>query len=427
MKKVLYVISEHFAPISMISANRFTKIVKYLSREDKYDIFVFTRLEKDTEDAVLRNEAKELESNGVRVIKVDTGRYYYDKSGVQWMLHWKWIKTLDKIVGSDRRTFYEQKRVINKFVKHAIDTITINNIPKPDVIISTYGEMGGHKLAIKIKESIAPKAYWIADYRDPIYYGIDDPKLRKFFDEYSDEVEEKADKLVMISDNLATSMGINPNRSIEVITNGYDIEEYENALADDVLRFSFSGSYYVADMKILFRAVHELIQDGLIQKDKIEINYSGTYGDKYASHMKEFEIDECLNFWGNLSRRQSIQIQNMSDVVLLLSRCKFDYEVIPGKMSGSFGCKKPIICITGGDKTDSEIKRRITELHYGYCFEEPSYENEIGLLKDIILKFYHEKQEKHFIEWNVNEEKLKEYQYKTLASRYDKIIAEGIG
>ena len=426
MKKVIYVISEHFAPISMISSNRFTKIIKHLVKKGKYEIYVFTRRENLKEDAVLKNECSSLEKHGVKIIRVDAGRHFYSQSGLRWMAYWYWHVAMDRLVGSDYRTYYEENKATKRFVKNAIKAINEQNIPRPEVIISTYGEMGGHSLALELKERVFKNVYWIADYRDPIYYGVDIPKLRNEYQKFSDLVEAKADKLVMISDNLATSMGLKETSKIEVITNGFDSEEYDDALSDDVLRFSFSGSYYVADMKFLFKAIRDLISEGKIEKNRIEINYSGSYGKLYSTHLNDYGLEECLNYWGDLSRKQSIQIQNMSDVVLLLSRCKHDYEVIPGKMSGSFGCNKPILCFTGGDKTGSEIARRIEELHYGYVFEEPNNNVEEEKLKSILIKFYNEKQTNHKISWSINTEKQLEYEYKTLAAKYDKIITEAI-
>lgn len=421
MKNVLYIISEHFGPSSMISANRFTKITKYLSRLGIYEIYVFARKELRTEDDVLRHEVKELENAGVKIYRIDSGKAYYVNHGVYPILNQMFMRIVDEVYGKDIRTLFEQKATSRKFTANAVDIILRDNLPKPDVIISTYGEMGGHTLALKIKRDIARSAKWIADYRDPIFYGVNVKKARDYYDIFSAEVENKADLLVMISDNLSKAMKLSSLDKIRVITNGYDQEEYDNALSYDKLRFSYSGSYYISDIKILFEVISNLIGKELIDINRIEFNYSGEYSRAFRKHMEEYGLDVCMNDWGACSRKQSLQIQNMSDVVIITSRTYDDYTQIPGKMSGVFGSDKPIICISQGSQFNTEIKRRVEEMEEGYCFEEPTFDVDIGKIEKLILHYYNQKISRDDITLSKNDKKLK-YEYSVLAGEYNKLV-----
>lgn len=421
-KKVLYVISEFFAPNQNIGAVKFTKIVKFLLKKGEYDIYVFTRKNFPRKDELLEINLKEIEELGGKVYTIDAGKDYYLKSKVKRVIR----KYKRKIVKPNLTKEYVKKnsRGMKLFAANGEKLLNSISIPAPDFMISTYDDYGAHILGEKIKDKYGDKVYWVTDFRDQVAIFYQDEKTRAWADNYTKRITEKSD-CTTVSAAMAHDMVFADDVNMKDIYIGYDPEDGKKIKAiDEALSFTYSGSYY-GDRTIrpLLQVICELADEGKIDKDKISFSYCGDYGNDLKKELIEFGLADKFVDWGRVSHLQSMLIQNRSDVLLSCIWNYYDYQgAMGGKTFEYLGLEKPIIAIVKGDMPNSDMKKFIVDGKCGVCYEEATHSEDIILLKEKVYQYYIEKREKGFISHSNYLEGLKRYDLNYIAEQYDEIL-----
>lgn len=419
--KTVYICSEYFAPFQNIGSVKFTKIAKYLSRDSEYKIIVFSRKNFNKIDLLLDDDLREIKKNGGKIFYIDAGSGYYKQSDVYKIFR----KVLNRLGGCSISYYISNTKSANIFCRNAMQVIKNNNLPKPDYIISTYDDWGGHYLAMHLKKQLKDNVVWISDFRDPVGSVIKKGIFRKLCDDYTYSVTEKSDYTTLTSNELLHDIKMHTNTKYLVATNGFDDEDYKRVLLDkQKLHFVYTGSFYHQKQTLLpvFQAIRELIDEKEIEERFITIEYAGVYNEKVYCEICKFGLEKCYFNWGEVSRYQSILLQERADILMTSVWNLDDYKgVLAGKTLGYLMLNRPIIAVVSGNLANSEMKRFVEETNCGICYEEASHETDYDCLKSKIKDFYDQKrkQGKVIIKYSDEAEK---YNYKNITQLYKKIM-----
>lgn len=432
-KKVIYIMSEYFAPFQNIGSIKFTKIAKYLSLNPDNQIFVFSRKNSRKIDEILEQDLLVMKEHDVSIFYIDEGfRYYREDNFFLRKIANGFDMLCRKFLGVGRHYYMSNQKAAKKFVKNGMKIITKNNLPKPDAIISTYDDWGGHYLAMEIK-SIYRSAFWIADFRDPIGVHIKTGKYRKLCDEYSLQISEACDYVTVCSDGLFINLKLSEKTKKCIATNGFDYEDYEYVIKkygkskkdSSKLKFAYTGSFYSVSLTPLFNAIGELALGNFLDIKNIEIDYAGEYNDKVSEEIDRAGLKECYVYKGSLSRSDAIRLQDEADVLLTSVPNYKDWQgVLGGKVLGYLMLKKTIIGIIIGDTPNSELKKIIEKINCGWCYEEATNETDYPVLKATVFDLYKKKMLGQKISVKYNEDELAKFDLKNISKQYEKILEE---
>lgn len=428
-KRVLYVISEFFAPNQNIGAVKFTKIVKFLAQTGEYKIYVFTRKNFKKADEILAEDLSEIKYLGCEVYVIDAGRSFYKKSKLE-KIYKKTIKRILPQKNPAKVYVDRNSKEMRKFALGGMKLIENLNLPAPNYMISTYDDYGGHLLGQAIKKKYGDSVYWVTDFRDQVGIMFQDKKTRAWADEYSKTITEQSD-CTTISAGMANNMVLAENMVFRDIHIGFDPADGKKIKKiDEALSFTYTGSYYGnRTIRPLLKVICELADEGRVDKNNFSFGYCGVYGDDIKNELAEFGLAENFVDWGTVSHLQSMLIQNRSDILLSCIWNYYDYQgAIGGKTFEYLGLEKPIVAIVRGDMPNSDMKKLIVNGQCGVCYEEANHEEDIVFLKEKIYKYYVEKMGNGCISHKNNYEGIKKYDLNYIAKQYDEILkTKGLG
>ncbi|GAB3724742.1 glycosyltransferase family 4 protein [Flavobacterium koreense] len=279
----------------------------------------------------------------------------------------------------DARKFW-----VNPSVQYLIKYIQENNI---DTIVTSGPPHSLHLIGLKLKQELGVK--WFADFRDP-WTTIGYHKALKL-SSYSDkkhkalehQVLNTADTIIVTSKTTKTEFQAITNKPIEVITNGYDVENVPKQTLDEKFTLAHIGSFLSdRNPKILWESLQELISENELFKTHFQLKLIGKVSQEILDSISEFKLDSYLNNLGYVSHSEAIKHQKASQVLLLI---EIDSEetksIIPGKLFEYMVSERPIIAI--GPK-DSDFAEIITSTNTGVFF---TYNEKERLKKTIFSNF----------------------------------------
>lgn len=382
MKKIA-IITEYFAPMNMMAANRFTKIAKYLSRNDKYEVVIITKKHiEPIKDIVLQEDRKEIERK-CKIIEVDPESVLVSL-----------IQKLKEQMGHRNQnflTFLATWIKSRNFKKKAWKEIKKKY--NYDVIITTYGEYGSHLLGEIIKKH-NKDVYWIADFRDSLIWPGMPKILNRFCMNFSYRITSKANITTLVAPMNRKQIKIHPKTKKLIITNGYDKEDKRHLKAmssDNKFHMVYTGTIYkgLSDFSLLFYALLELHNEKNLNLNNVIIDYAGKQSKLFTESADRYGISKIVKNHGYVNRLESMNLQYNSNVLLLSSwNNKNSIGIVTGKVYEYLMMYKPILCIVSGDKSNSALKRIISKANVGFCYEEASKQEDYAKLKSFILKQY---------------------------------------
>ena len=229
----------------------------------------------------------------------------------------------------------------------------------PAAIMSTFPIASAHVIAHKLKtKSGLP---WIADFRDPMIFE-NYPKpgpLRSAFEAVEQLVFRHATRIVVTTpgaaDMYSERYGKHAAGKLCVIENGFDeaiVQGIDSEPADrqpgDKLRILHSGLVYTDDRdpRPLFRALAELIAEGRINKNRVEIAFRASKQESFLADMaSELGVAEAVKLLPAIDYRSAVLEMRAADGLLLLQAASCNRQ-IPGKAYEYLSCNRPILALT---------------------------------------------------------------------------------
>lgn len=392
-KKVL-IITYYWPPAGGPGVQRWLKFVKYLPdfgiqpivyipENPTYPI-VDENLVKDVSDKVIilkqkifepyqlasflsKNKTKKMNSG---IIPNQKKQSFLDKLLL-------WIR--GNLFIPDARFFWVKPSVayLEKYIlEHKIDTIVTSGPPH-----------SLHLIGLELKNNLNLK--WFADFRDP-WTTIGYHKSLRLSDfaaqkhkKLESEVLNTADTIIVTSKTTKKEFEALTTKPIEVITNGYDVENVEKQPLDTRFSLAHIGSFLSArNPKILWQALVELIAEIPEFKSHLEIKLIGAVSQEVLESITAFDLNDYLNNVGYVSHEEAIVQQRKSQVLLLI---EIDSEetksILPGKLFEYMVSNRPIIAL--GPK-GSDFDEIITGTYTGVFFDYSEKEK----LKKVIVGYY---------------------------------------
>jgi len=311
------------------------------------------------------------------------------------------------------------------FTKQAIKYVKKNPAPF-EVILSSFGPFSAHLIGSKIKEQ-NPFALWIADFRDPVLIPGTPKKYIKFYKSFINKVPKTADVFTGVSDICIEDFKQICKNRLYTICNGFDRDDLKNITPykKEKFTFTYTGHFYSEKQNIciVLNAIKELIIENKIDKNNILIKYAGNSEVDFKQQLKIYNLSEMLMSFGYIDRRESLQLQLSSNILLIASWNNIGYTgVVTGKFLEYLMINKPIICTIAGNLANSQLKEMITEANNGFVWEEANDETDYPIMKSYILEQYNRFIKNETLLFNPNMEYIEQYNYKNITRQFINII-----
>ena len=438
-KHILF-FSYYFPPIGGSPIQRTLKYIKYLSRKG-YKITVVTV--KPPVKEHIDNSLLEEVPDGVEVIRVanrfkenellsvdDQKKIYrmlceVDRSDLfleelyKCQLGQIWYPLPDRLIlwAAD----------VYKELKNRVDMSDI------DVIYSTVPEWSPLLLGYLVKKRYGIP--WVTDYRDPWtasreYVELVYPFITK--DEYlwqrklERRLTREMDAMIQLDMEsrqiYIKEFGVQ-DAKVHIIPNGYDEEDFQKInprdIKNEVFTICYNGSLgYSRKPVYVLEAIRELIQDKIVEPDKIRWVFNGPISKKqFQEEIKRYDKYGIVQFNGMLSHVDSIQVASDADLLVVYGEYgTIGKYVVTGKFMEYLRIGRPILAFSS---SDSPIRRILneTELGSNYMLED------VAGIKEF-LSFHYRKWEESGNEAITYKKAIEKYSRENLADKLAHIFDE---
>ncbi|MEP7128842.1 MAG: hypothetical protein ABI729_08240, partial [Chitinophagales bacterium] len=164
-----------------------------------------------------------------------------------------------------------------------------------------------------------------------------------------------------VSWHWAEELGKIGNRKVEVITNGFDEEDYEGAKEEVDKKFSISHiGLLSADRTLtgLWSALHDLCLEVPSFKEELVIRLAGKVDYEVFREIERFGLTPHLEYKKYVPHNEAIQLQQKSAVLLLvLNNVPNVLGHIPGKLFEYLAASRPILGIGNVEGDAARIVR----------------------------------------------------------------------
>ncbi|GAA0733523.1 glycosyltransferase [Clostridium oceanicum] len=441
MKKVLF-IAYHYPPIGWSGTQRSLKFTKYLP-EFNWEPIVVTV--KDTSLYMNDDSLKEDIPENLKVVRMEEINQQDYLADIVNKMSEKFSPVLDMLSEGYKKHFTDSFKnyvMRSKSLLQVPDMQTfwavnvLENIEKQvdfndiDLIYSTCGPFSCHLIARKLKHKY--NIPWVADFRDEWtnnpYQTFDRNNIIVRIQEDLEKcVLGESDKIITISDiaknNYINKFGIDDSK-IQVITNGYDEDDFKglNNLSDDKEKFTivYSGSLYMERMPYtVLQAMNELIDEGLIDKDKVWIKFIGTCDQNIYNNIFKYNKHNIIKYLGYLKHDQSLSyVVNANLLLLLVGVNPKVKSVYTGKIFEYLRSANPILSIS---PKESLVEKLLDETS---CGKNVQYSDVEGIKKFIYEQYKHWENGTEAIMPNENEiyKYDREYLTEQLGKIFDKLL-----
>jgi len=243
----------------------------------------------------------------------------------------------------------------NKYAfKKACELIETEGIKN---IITTSPPHSTQLVGLKIKKKY-PALNWIADLRDPwtdiYYYKQFYPTFfSKLIDlGYEESVLRKADKIITVGASLknlfsAKVKGI--ESKTEVITNGYDKDDFSGMIAETPSKFTIT---YVGTLSDIYpvdgflNALYSFKEKG----NEFILRFIGTISQKQKDLIQSKTGASIVEFIPYVDHTEAIKYMlNTSVLLLIIPDHQSNKSIITGKLFEYLASGKPIVCLGPAD------------------------------------------------------------------------------
>ena len=435
MNRVL-VILDNFAPQNNCGSIPNTKLLKYLARQD-LDITLVTKA--ITPDMDLDEDLVPAELIRVRVLRVNYGSLFaktiqasrnrITASGVKAKMKAETRPLRSAVVSILKGTYFGLRN--RDWVRQALTLIDRELGDQTfDCVYSSYPEGMSHALARKLLACGRAKR-WVADFRDPMFYDFYDSHGQKRKRRRQHRYERLAHAVTIVSEDSIDKFRCDgvPDSKITVIPNGYDPEDFTPAPAaasgDRILRIFYAGTLYAGkrDFTVLFRALSELIREGLVDPDRVAVEYAGNEWAVMEAFAAKFGLEHICRNYGYIPRTRVLELLSRCDCCAVSSHnTHADRGVVTGKIFEQLMMEKPIITVISGDVPNSELGRIVRSCKAGVVYEEPADEQDYPPLKQWLLDTYREKQSTGAVHFCPDRQAREQYSYEHLSCRLRRLM-----
>ena len=220
-----------------------------------------------------------------------------------------------------------------------------------ETIITSGPPHSLHLIGLELKKKC--NINWLADFRDPwTTIGYHKAlKLSSFSAKKHKKLEHQvlnsADVIIVTSESTKTEFQSITSKPIQVITNGYDIENIGKQKLDSKFSLAHIGSLLSErNPKFLWQCLSELIHENPLFEANFELKLIGALSPDVLDSIHDFGLSKYINNLGYVSHREALEQQRKSQVLLLIEiNSEETKSIIPGKLFEYMVSERPIIGI----------------------------------------------------------------------------------
>jgi len=429
-KKVL-IITYYWPPSGGSGVQRWLKFAKYLTRLG-WEPYVFT---PENPSFTIKDESLEKDvSNTIEVIRFPIWEPYQAFFKIQRLLGKKEIKPTDFIAAGKKSFFQSVSSWIrgNFFIPDArvfwvkpsvtflTDFIKSNYIEK---IITTGPPHSIHLIGQRLKKKM-PEIMWVADFRDPWseWDLLDTLSLTSWARSKHQKLERsvlsEADRVITIAPYHVKRLEILGDRHVDLITNGFDEEDFNEIEHIRTEKFTIRHIGIVdelRDPRPVMNALKEMLIDNPILLNAIQIEFIGNVNSAFKTYVEnDSTLSRATRFVNHVPHNELLKIYGMTDLQLLvLAHTAIAPGNLPGKFFEYLASGNPILAIGPVDGDAAEV---LIETKAGVIHER---ENEEGI-KSSLQTFYSK--------WEANEKyadrNINKYSRSELTAQLVKLLAQ---
>ena len=297
----------------------------------------------------------------------------------------------------------------------------------PNLVFTTFRPYASHIVGFLLKRN-HPSITWIADFRDPHVDPLYKNTIFNGFQHWCNrQILSSADLITAVSSGIA-DLFKRYNKNTYRLTNGFSLDAIPNQTKSQTNKFriGYTGSMFADERRpdLLLEAVSELIREGELSADKIEIVYAGPHSAYWEDIILQYELTDVFLDMGNLSMKDARKLQAENQInILLTSSHKKVKGIFTGKLFEYLAVSKPIIVIINGPK-DEEYEEFMDEVNAGLVVYHQDNPKEI---KEFILNIFKQWNTTGRIEHQMNVSNWKKYSWPRIMDEfYDYLRKERI-
>jgi len=253
-------------------------------------------------------------------------------------------------------------------------------------IITTSPPHSTQLIGLKLKKRY-PGIKWIADLRDPwtdIYYyrQFYPSRLARSIDSrFEKKVLKSADKIITVGKSLKNIFSEKlpgAAQKIEVVTNGYDEDDFADKIPGnpDIFTISYTGTLSDAyPVSIFLESFHKIIEGG----NEIKLRFVGTVSPLLKDLILSKAGSSFVEFIPYVDHAEAIRYMLGATLLLLIiPDHQSNRSIITGKLFEYLASGKPVLCL---GPVDGDAAHIICSSGSGKCF---TYDDEKGI-RDFIF------------------------------------------
>lgn len=214
---------------------------------------------------------------------------------------------------------------------------------KIDAIITTGPPHSTHLIGLQLKQKYGVK--WVADFRDPwtgIFYNNILPRTESTKQKdktLETQVLQTADLVTVISPGMKKEFESRAKK-IEVVMNGYDHEDFANAIIrkEDVFTIRYVGNLMASqNVEVLWKALAKY-------KGEFKLELIGRVDDAVKNSITESGISEYVSYVDFVGHKKAIELMQQADMLLfVIPDVKDGALILTGKLFEYLASKTELI------------------------------------------------------------------------------------
>ena len=254
-----------------------------------------------------------------------------------------------------------------------------------DVIVSTGPPHSMHLIARKVAR--ATGIPWVADFRDPwtnIFYFKHlhlSGWARRLHEKRERQVLDEATAVVAVSPLVQEEFRAMTRTRVELITNGYDPDDYAcgDERTDDCFNLTHTGLFAADGNPLtLWKVLGDKVREDAEFARRLRLRLVGKTDAPVLEAIRAAGLSEQLVDLGYQDHRTAVREQTGASVLLLPLREEPEYRAtLPGKLFEYLGARRPIL---GIGQTDGAMARVVGQTRAGEVFD---WRDEAGLRKAV--------------------------------------------
>lgn len=303
-----------------------------------------------------------------------------------------------------------------------------------DLVLSSFGPLSSFLLGRSVKSSEIAR-FWVSDFRDNMKNEANFKWLNLIYIFLEKRSLLEADLLTFVSSGQKEIFEYNNKVQLAkreknvVIYNGFEeqlVKSISNISKNEKLTFLYAGQLYSGkrDFSMLFEALSQLVYEGKVNIDKIQVCYAGNNSSIFQKQNSKYKsLIGVFKDYGLISKKDSILLQTNADILIALTwNTSNEKGILTGKFFEYLQAQKPIISICCGKIPHAELSLIIRNLNLGVACESANWSEDVEILKKYLLNRYTEFINHQLIDFDPDFDKIKEFHFSYSVNKLNNYI-----